>query len=70
MQVWQQGPAEKKKTWTHFLPMANFRQFTLNQYQKVGQMPAHTSTPKNNVITQYLLRALRVSHSFLAVKVE
>ena len=29
-----------------FLPIANYRQFILNQCQEVGQKPAYTVTPK------------------------
>ena len=29
-----------------FLPIANYPQFILNQYQEVGQKRAHTATPK------------------------
>ena len=30
----------------YFLTIANYRQFILNQYQKVGEKPANTATPK------------------------
>ena len=33
----------------YFLPIANYRQFILNQYQKVGEKPANTATPKKKV---------------------
>ena len=44
-QTRQQGPAEY--TWTYFLPITNYLQLILNQYQEVGQKPAHTPTLKN-----------------------
>ena len=46
--VWQQGSAER--TCAFLLPMANYSQFILNQYQEVGLKAAHISTPKKNAI--------------------
>ena len=32
-----------------FYPIANYPQFILNQYQEVGQNPAHTATRNKNI---------------------
>ena len=44
--MWQQGPA--KQNWAYFLPIANYAQFILHQYQEVGQKPFYSSTPKKH----------------------
>ena len=41
------GPPNKHSH-VFFLPVANYPHFILNQYQEVGQKPAHTPTPKKN----------------------
>ena len=40
-----------------FLPIANYPQSILNQYQEVGQKPVHTDTPKKIIITQTITYA-------------
>ena len=66
-QIWQQGPAEQTLAYT--LPITNYPQFILNQYQEVGQKPVHTVTAKKKAIKRVLYVFFRLlTHSHIMTR--